>query len=46
MPQKSNIYDFKVKYPYVPMGTLEPMHVKDIFTKNSFLPYASVSEYE
>ena len=26
MPQKSN-YDFKEKYPYVPVGTLEPKRI-------------------
>ena len=34
MAQKSN-HDFKEKYPYVRVGTLEPMRVKDILKKNS-----------
>ena len=37
MPQKSN-YEFKEKYPYVSVGSLEPM----LF----FLLLASVLEYE
>ena len=34
-PKKSN-HDFKEKYPYVWVGTLEPMRIKDILTKNHF----------
>ena len=46
MPQSSN-HDFRGKYPCARSGTLVPMRIKDIFTKNScFLPYASVLEYE
>ena len=45
MSQKSN-HDFKEIYPYIRAGTFEPMCIKDILTKNLFLPYASVLEYE
>ena len=45
MPQKSN-NGFKEKYPYIWAGTLEPMLIKDILTKNWFLPYAIFLEYE
>ena len=47
MPQESN-HDFKEKYPYIRVGTLEPMHIKEILTKTScfFFAYASVLEYE
>ena len=33
MPQKGD-NDSKEKYPYVWAGTLEPMHIKDMLTKN------------
>ena len=33
MPQKSN-NDFKEKYLFVRAGAIEPMHIKDILTKN------------
>ena len=33
MPQKSN-YDFTVKYHYIRAGTIEPIRIKDILTKN------------
>ena len=46
MPQESN-RDFKEKYPYVSVGTLEPMCDLDILTKKTaFLPYASGLDYE
>ena len=45
MPQTSN-HDFKEKCPYINAGTIEPMPIKDILTKNGFLPYASDLEYE
>ena len=45
MHQKSN-HDFKEKYPYIRAGKLEPMHKKDILTKNHFLRYVSVLELE
>ena len=45
MIQKSN-HDFKEKYHDVRAGTIEPMHIKNILTKNRFLPYASVLEYK
>ena len=46
MLQKSN-NDSKEIYPYVRVGTLKLMRIKDILTKNSFyLPYASGLEYE
>ena len=32
MPQKSN-HDFKETYPYIRVGPLEPMRIKDILTK-------------
>ena len=35
IPNKNN-HDFKEKYPYVRAGTLEPMRIKEILTKNSF----------
>ena len=35
MPKKSN-HDFKEKYPYVRMGTLVSMYIKDILTKTTF----------
>ena len=35
MPQKSN-HTFKGKYPYIRAGTLKPMRMKDILTKNRF----------
>ena len=45
-PQKSK-HDFKEKFHYVRVGTIEPMHTKDIMTiKPVFLPYESVLEYE
>ena len=34
MPQKSN-HDFMRKYPYVRVGRLETMRIKDIFTKTA-----------
>ena len=34
MPQKQN-HGFQEKYPYIRAGTLEPMRMKDILTKNS-----------
>ena len=34
MPQRST-HDFKKKYPYVRVGALEPMRIKDILTENS-----------
>ena len=43
MPQN---HDFKEKYHYVRAGTTEPMYIKDILTKNRFLPYVRVLEYE
>ena len=51
MPSKSmsknSNHDFKVKYPYVPVGTLEPMHIKGILTNSRFFAiYASVLEYK
>ena len=42
MLEKSN-HGFKEKYPYVRVGTLEPMHIE---AKTGFSPYASVLEYE
>ena len=45
MSQKST-HDFEEKYPYVRMGSLEPMRIDDILTKNRFLPYSSILEYE
>ena len=33
MPQKSN-HDFKEKHPNIWAGTLEPMRIKDVLTKN------------
>ena len=41
------MYKFKEKYPYVRVDTLEPLRMKDIFTKIScILQYQSVSEYD
>ena len=37
MPQKSE-HDFMGKYPYVCAGTLVPMHILVIMTKNSSFP--------
>ena len=37
------INDFKEKYPYVHVGTLEPMFIKDISTKNSL--FAVLRQY-
>ena len=38
----SFLLDFKEKYPYVRVGTLKSMHIKDILTKTAvFFPYAS-----
>ena len=34
MPQKNN-HDFKGKYPYVRVGTLVSMRIKDILNKNT-----------
>ena len=46
MPTKSN-HDFRGKYPCARSGTLVPMRIKDIFTKNScFWSYASVLTYK
>ena len=47
MPQKSN-HDFKEKYPYIRVGTLEPLRIKAILTqKNScFLTSDSFIELE
>ena len=45
MPLKRH-KDFTERYPYIKAGTYEPMHIKDIWTKNLFLPYASILEYE
>ena len=42
----SFLLDFKEKYPYVRVGTLEPMRIKDILTKDRFLSFASILEYE
>ena len=45
MPQRSD-HNLKEKYPFIRAGTLETILIKDILTKNRFLPYASVLEYE
>ena len=47
MPKKNN-YDYKEKYPYIPVGTFEPMRIESILTKNCcfFAVRASVLEYE
>ena len=45
MPQKRN-YDFTERYPSIKAGTYKPMPIKDILTKNRFLPYASVLDHE
>ena len=46
MPQKSNP-DFKKKYPYIRVDTLEPMRIHDILTKfNNLLPYIRILEYD
>ena len=40
MPKKND------NYLYVRTGSLEPILIKDILTKNWFLQYTSVFEYE
>ena len=44
MQQKSN-YESRVTYPYIWAGTIEPMRIKNIWTKNRFLPYASMARH-
>ena len=34
MPKKSNL-DFMEIYPYVPLGTLEPLSIKDVLAKTA-----------
>ena len=45
MSQKRN-HEFMERYPNIKEGTYKPMRMKDILTKDRFLPYASVLEYE
>ena len=38
---------FRKRYPYVSVGPLEPIHIKDTFTKNNYLlQEVSVLQYE
>ena len=45
MPQKRT-HDIMWKYFLMKASTNKPMRIKDISTKNRFLPYASFLQYE